>query len=143
VFATVYVESDVDVWEKHDASGFDREDGSTFTRNVGNRIHFRKMSAPKNRVNIDTDRSLNPEIGTAGREAEKISYNLSARKLQCVVKKCSVTTTTIDEGVGANLFWLRNSSYCLLLGLVIEFFLQEDILISVLVAYTVLQQTNV
>jgi hypothetical protein len=54
-------------------------------------------------------------------------------------KKCSVTTTAIDEGLGANLFWLRNSSYCLLLGLVSEFFLQEDILMSVLEAYPVLQ----
>jgi hypothetical protein len=44
------------------------------------------MSAPKNRVNIDTDRSLKPETGTAGREAETISYNLPARKLQRIVK---------------------------------------------------------
>jgi len=87
VFAPVYVDSDVDVWEKHDASGFDREDGSsTFTRNFGNTTHFRKTSAPQKSVNIDTDRSLKPEIGTAGREAETISYNLPARKLQCVVK---------------------------------------------------------
>jgi hypothetical protein len=87
MFAPVYVESDVDVWEKHDASSFDREDGSsTFTRNVGNRAHFRKMSAPKNRVNIDTDRPLKPEISTAGKEAGTISYNLPARKHQCVVK---------------------------------------------------------
>lgn len=71
MFTPVYVESDVDVWEKHDASGFDREDGSsTFTRNVGNTAHFRKMSAPKN---TDTDRPLKPETGTAGREAETIS----------------------------------------------------------------------
>jgi len=44
------------------------------------------VSTPKKGVNIDTDRSLKPEIGTAGREAETISYNLPARKLQCVVK---------------------------------------------------------
>jgi hypothetical protein len=57
-------------------------------------------------------------------------------------KKCCVTITAIDEGLGANLFWLRNSSYFLLLGLVIELFLQEGILMFVLVAYPVLQQTN-
>jgi hypothetical protein len=87
VFAPVYSESGVGVWEKHDASGFDREDrSSTFTRNVGNRAHFKKMSAPQNRVNIGTDRSLKPEIGTAGRETETNSYNPPARKLQCTVK---------------------------------------------------------
>jgi len=138
LFAPVYVESAVDVWEKQDASGFDQEDGSSMlTRNVGNRAHFRKMSAPKNRVNFDTDISLKPGISKAGREGGTISCNLPARKLQC-----DVTITAIDEGLGANLFWLRNSSYCLLLGLVIEFFLQEDILVSVLVAYPMLQQTN-
>jgi len=57
-------------------------------------------------------------------------------------KKCCVTITAIDEGLGANQFRLRNSLYCLLLGLVIEFFLQEDILMFVLVAYPVLQQAN-
>ena len=84
VFAPVYVDSDIDVWEKHDASSFDEEDGSsTFTRNVGNRVHFRKMSAPQNRVNIDTDRPLKPEISTAGQSANKES------SMRC--KKCSLT----------------------------------------------------
>jgi hypothetical protein len=81
MFAPAYVESGVDVWEKHDASGFDRENESnTFTRNVGNRAHFRKMSAPKNRVNVDTNRPLKPEISTTGKEAGAISYYLPARK---------------------------------------------------------------
>jgi hypothetical protein len=44
------------------------------------------MSTLKNRVNIDNDRPLKPEISSIGREVGAISYNLPARKLQCVVK---------------------------------------------------------
>jgi hypothetical protein len=55
------------------------------------------MSAPKNRVNIDTDRPSKPEISTTGQSASKES------SLRC--KKYSLTITAI-EGLGANLFWL-------------------------------------
>ena len=50
---------------------------------------FERRQHPKTGLITDTDRSLKPEIGTAGREAETISYNLPARKLQCVVKNVS------------------------------------------------------
>jgi hypothetical protein len=56
------------------------------------------MSAPKNRVNIDTDRPLKPEISTAGQSASKES------SMRC--KKYTLTINAIDEGLGANLFWL-------------------------------------